>query len=166
MALFCFQEPLPQIPVRHRLIAVVEPSVLPPLLVPTPPHAVDEVGGVGVDSHRMPLVYHLQGDTSSCYLHPQVGGILLATADLLALALPKDNDSVASGTTGSSGCPVGVGVDFRFRQGRRHSCSSPPRSLLYTLTRLGPQQTNDQVQPLDLAPCVLLVESSFRSVVL
>jgi hypothetical protein len=35
---------------------------------------------------------------------------------------------------------------------------------LYTLTRLGPKQTNDQVQPLDLAPCVLVVEISFRSV--
>jgi hypothetical protein len=30
---------------------------------------------------------------------------------------------------------------------------------------LGPKQTNDQVQPLDLAPCVLVV-ISFRSVVL
>src|SRR5215212_4982137 len=114
----------------------------------------------------MPLVYPLQGDTSSCYLHPQVGGILLATADLLALALPRDNNSVASGTTGSSGCSVGVGVDFRFRQGRRPSRLSPPRSLLYTLPRLGPQQTDDQVQPLDLASCVLVVEISFRSVVL
>jgi hypothetical protein len=28
---------------------------------------------------------------------------------------------------------------------------------------LGPQQTDDQVQPLDLAPCVLVV-ISFRSV--
>src|SRR5215211_2057762 len=106
----------------------------------------------------MPLVYHLQGDTSSCYLHPQVGGVLLATADLLALALPGDNDSIASGTTGASGCPVGVGVDFRLRQGRRPSRLSPLRSLLYTLTRLGPQQPNDQVQPLDLVLCVLVVE--------
>jgi hypothetical protein len=31
---------------------------------------------------------------------------------------------------------------------------------------LGPQQTDDQVQPLDLAPCVLVVEISFRSDVL
>ena len=37
----CLQEPLPQIPVRHRRFAVVEPSVLSPLLVPTSPHAVD-----------------------------------------------------------------------------------------------------------------------------
>jgi hypothetical protein len=29
---------------------------------------------------------------------------------------------------------------------------------------LGPQQPNDQVQPLDLASCVLVVEISFRSV--
>jgi hypothetical protein len=29
---------------------------------------------------------------------------------------------------------------------------------------LGPQQPDDQVQPLDLAPCVLVVEISFRSV--
>jgi hypothetical protein len=29
---------------------------------------------------------------------------------------------------------------------------------LYTLTRLGPQQPNDQVQPLDPAPCVLVAE--------
>jgi hypothetical protein len=29
---------------------------------------------------------------------------------------------------------------------------------------LGPQQTDDQVQPLDLASCVLVVEISFRSV--
>src|SRR5215208_4179697 len=114
----------------------------------------------------MPLVYPLQGDTSSCYLHPQVGGVLLAAADLLGLALPGDNDSVASGTTGPSGCPVGVGLDFRFRQGRRPSRLSPLRSSLYTLTRLGPEQTNDQVQPLDLASCVLVVEISFRSVAL
>ena len=40
------------------------------------------------------------------------------------------------------------------------------RSLLYTLTRLGPQLTNDQVQPLDLVLCVLVVEISFPSVVL
>jgi hypothetical protein len=31
---------------------------------------------------------------------------------------------------------------------------------------LDPQQPNDQVQPLDLASCVLVVEISFRSVVL
>jgi hypothetical protein len=31
---------------------------------------------------------------------------------------------------------------------------------------LGPQQPNDQVHPLDLASCVLVVEISFRSVVL
>jgi hypothetical protein len=31
---------------------------------------------------------------------------------------------------------------------------------------LGPQQTDDQVQPLDLAPCVLVVEISFRPDVL
>src|SRR5215218_5569554 len=128
MALFCFQEPLPQIPVRHRLIAVVEPSVLPPLLVPTPPHAVDEVGGVGVDGHRMPLVYSLQGDARGGNLHPQVGGVLLTTADLLALALPIDYGTVASGAAGAGGCPVGVGVDFRFRQGRRPSHLSPLRS--------------------------------------
>src|SRR5829696_3428573 len=110
----------------------------------------------------MPLVYHLQGDTSSCYLHPKVGGVLLGAADLLGLLPPRDNDSVASGTPGASGCSVGVGVDFRQR--RRPSRLSPLRSSLYTLTRLGPKQTNDQVQPLDLAPCVLVVEISFRSV--
>src|SRR5215211_6785853 len=114
----------------------------------------------------MPLVYPLQGDTSSCYLHPQVGSVLLTASDLLGLPLPRDNDSVASGTAGAGGCPVGVGVDFRFRQGRRPSHLSPLRSSLYTLTRLGPQQPNDQVQPLDLTPCVLVVEISFRSVVL
>ena len=43
---------------------------------------------------------------------------------------------------------------------------SPLRSSLYTLTRLGSQQPNNQVQPLDLASCVLVVEISFRSVVL
>src|SRR5215210_8511278 len=79
----------------------------------------------------MPLVYPLQGDTSSGYLHPQVGSILLAAADLLGLVLPRDNDSVASRTTGPSGCSVGVGVDFRFRQGRRPSHLSPLRSCLY-----------------------------------
>src|SRR5215217_3379853 len=73
----------------------------------------------------MPPVYPLQGDTSSCYLHPQVGSVLLAAADLLGLALPRDNDSVAARTAGAGGCPVGVGVDFRFRQGRR-----PPAYLL------------------------------------
>src|SRR5829696_2384628 len=43
MALRCSEEPFPQIPVRHRLFAMVEPSVLSPLLVPAPSHAVDEV---------------------------------------------------------------------------------------------------------------------------
>src|SRR5215217_6708215 len=57
-----FQEPLPQVPVRHRLSAVVEPSVLLPLLVPSPSHAVDEVRGVGVDGHDVPLVYRFKGD--------------------------------------------------------------------------------------------------------
>src|SRR5829696_21655 len=76
----------------------------------------------------MPFVYGLQGDTSSCYLHPQVGGVLLAAADLFSLPLPRDNDSVASGTTGAGGCSVGVGVDFRFRQGRRDSHLSSLRS--------------------------------------
>src|SRR5215208_2511427 len=94
VALRRFQKSLPQIPVRYRFFAVVEPSVLPPLLVPAPPHAVDEVGGVGVDGHCMPLVYGLQGDTSSCYLHPQVGGILLAAADLFGLPLPIDYGTV------------------------------------------------------------------------
>src|SRR5215217_2859223 len=31
-------------------------------------------------------------------------------------------------------------------------------SSLYALARLGPQQPDDQVQPLDLAPCMLKVE--------
>src|SRR5215210_4432337 len=43
--------------------------------------------------------------------------------------------------------------------------SSPLMPLsLYTLTRLGPKQTNDQVQPLDLASCVLEVELRPRPV--
>src|SRR5215218_2513806 len=117
----CLQEPLPQVPVRHRLIAVVEPSVLSPLLVPTPPHAVDEVGRVRVDGHCMPLVYPLQGDTCSGYLHPQVGGVLLAAADLLGLPIPGDNDSVASGTAGAGGCPVGVGVGLWLIRAQRPS---------------------------------------------
>src|SRR5215210_7754703 len=70
VALRRFQKSLPQLPVRHRLIAVVEPSVLPPLLVPAPPHAVDEVGGVGVDGRDVPLVYGLQCDTRGGQLHP------------------------------------------------------------------------------------------------
>src|SRR5215210_7610617 len=70
VALRRLQEPLPQLPVRHRLIAVVEPSVLPPLLVPAPPHAVDEVGGVGVDGHKMPLLYCLQSAAGGGQLHP------------------------------------------------------------------------------------------------
>ena len=106
----CLQEPLPQVPVRHRLIAVVEPSVLSPLLVPTPPHAVDEVGGVGVDGHDVPLVYRLKGDARAGYLHPQVGGVLLTTADLLGLPIPIDFGTVASGPAGAGGCSVGVGV--------------------------------------------------------
>ena len=108
--LHCLQESLPQVPVRHRLIAVGEPTVLSPLLVPASPHAVDEVGGVGVDGHDVPLVYHFEGDARGGNLHPQVGGVLLAAADLLGLPLPRDNDSVASGTTGSTGCSVGVGI--------------------------------------------------------
>src|SRR5215211_2625002 len=63
-----FQKPLPQVSVRHRLSEVVEPSVLPPLLVPAPPHAVDEVGGVGVDGHDVPLVYGLQCHAGGGYL--------------------------------------------------------------------------------------------------
>src|SRR5215211_7284381 len=38
---------------------------------------------------------------------------------------------------------------------------SPLRSSLYTLARLGLQQTNDKVQLLDLASWVLVVEISF-----
>src|SRR5215211_8466850 len=79
----------------------------------------------------MALVYHLQGDTSSCYLHPQIGGVLLTTADLLSLPLPTDYGTVASGTAGAGGCAVGVGVDFRFRQGRRPSHLSPLGSSLH-----------------------------------
>src|SRR5215216_2148422 len=115
----------------------------------------------------MPLVYSLQGDARGGNLHPQVGGVLLTTADLLALALPIDYGTVASGAAGAGGCPVGVGVDFQI-QARTPTLpliSSPLiLSSLYTLTRLVPQQTDDQVQPLDLAPCVLVVEISFRSV--
>src|SRR5215210_975498 len=79
----------------------------------------------------MPFVYPLQGDTSSGYLHPQVGGILLTAADLLGLPLPIDYGTVASGAAGAGGCSVGVSVDFRFRQGRRRSHLSPLRSSLH-----------------------------------
>src|SRR5215203_5307778 len=82
------QEPLPQVPVRHGLSAVVEPSILPPRLVPAPPHAIDEVGRVGVDGHDVPL----------------------AAADLLGLASPGQDYPVASGAAGATRCPVGVGV--------------------------------------------------------
>src|SRR5215203_7456384 len=68
----------------------------------------------------MSFVYGLQGDTSSYYLHPQVGGVQLAAADLFRLPLPRDNDSVASGTAGAGGCPVGVGVGLNPRQGTDH----------------------------------------------
>src|SRR5215218_4275766 len=67
----------------------------------------------------MPLVYRLQCDASGGQFHPQIGGVLLTTADLLGLPLPIDYGSVASGPAGAGGCSVGVGVDFRFRQGRR-----------------------------------------------
>src|SRR5829696_716227 len=70
VALRRLQESLPQIPVRYRFFAVVEPSVLSPLLVPAPPHAVDEVGSVGVAGHCMPLVYGLQCHAGGGYLHP------------------------------------------------------------------------------------------------
>ena len=134
----CLQEPLPQVPVRHRLIAVVEPSVLSPLLVPTPPHAVDEVGGVGVDGHDVSLVYRLKGDARAGYLHPQVGGVLLTTADLLGLPIPIDFGTVASGPAGAGGCSVGVGVGLKPRQGYRPSRVSLFHSSLYLLAGLGP----------------------------
>src|SRR5215203_5749350 len=71
-----FQEPLLQVPVRHRLFAVVKPSVLPPLLVPAPPHAVDEVRRVGVNTHDVPFVYRFKSDARGGHLHPKVSGVL------------------------------------------------------------------------------------------
>src|SRR5918998_2012952 len=107
------QESRPQVPVRHGNFAVVEPPVLPPRLVPSPPHAVDEVGRVGVDRNDVPLFYSLQGDARGGHLHPQVGGVLLAAPDLLGLASPGDDHPVASGATGAARCTVGVGVSLR-----------------------------------------------------
>ncbi len=139
MALRRLQEPLLQIPVRHRLIAVVEPSVLSPLLVPTSPHAVDEVGGVGENGHDVPFVYRLQGDAGGGQLHPKVRGVLLAAADLFGLPLPIDYGTVASGTAGAGGRSVGVDVGLQFRQRRQPLRPSPVHSSLYTLARFGPQ---------------------------
>jgi hypothetical protein len=97
-----FQEPLPQIPVRHGPLAVVEPAVFSPLLVPAPSHAVDEVGGIGIDGHRMALPYVLQSGAGGGYLHPQVGGVVLSPADLHGPPLPKQDDCpVASGAAGA-----------------------------------------------------------------
>ena len=59
VALCRFQELFPQISIRYRLLDVVEPSVLSPLFVPAPLHAVDEVGRVGVDGYFMSLINHL-----------------------------------------------------------------------------------------------------------
>src|SRR5215210_438593 len=112
----------------------------------------------------MPFVYPLQGDTSSGYLHPQVGGILLTTADLLSLPLPIDYNTVASGAAGAGGCSVGVGVGLNPRQGYRPSRISHFHSSLYLLAELGPQQPNDQVQRLELVPCVRVLEIRALSV--
>src|SRR5215208_6655165 len=79
----------------------------------------------------MPLVYRLQCDASGGQFHPQIGGVLLAAADLLSLPLPTDYGTVASGAAGAGGCAVGVGVDFRFRQGRQPSRLSPLGSSLH-----------------------------------
>src|SRR5919112_2921561 len=126
MALRRPEEPLPQIPVRHRLFAMVEPTVLSPLLVPAPSHAVDEVGGVGVDGHRKSLVHGLQRDACGGYLHPQVSGVLLAAADLLDPPVPvDDNGPVAPGTAGAGGRSVGVDLDFLLGQGRWPSAYLP-----------------------------------------
>src|SRR5215203_4464418 len=121
-----FEEPLPQVPVRHGPPAVVEPAVFPPLLVPAPSHAVDEVRGVGVDGHRMAIPYGLQSDAGCGYLHPQVGGVALSAADLHRLALQKrDYGPVASGTAGACRCPVGVDVDLTLGRGCRFSARLP-----------------------------------------
>src|SRR5215213_10280451 len=120
-----FQEPLPQVPVRHRLSEVVEPSVLPPLLVPTAPHAVDEVGAVRVDAHDVPFVYRFKSDTRGGQFHPKVGGVQLAATYLLGFALPRHDGPVAAWAAGANGCPVGIGVSLlssRLRQGRQRSC--------------------------------------------
>src|SRR5919112_1203196 len=69
----------------------------------------------------MPFFYGLQGDTCSCYLHPEVGGVLLAAADLLGLPIPRDNDSVASGPARAGGCPVSVGVGLWLIRAQRPS---------------------------------------------
>src|SRR4028119_2166498 len=46
-------------------------------------------------------------------LQPEVGGVPLAAAYLLGLALPRQDGPVAPGTTRAGGCPVGVGVSPR-----------------------------------------------------
>src|SRR5215217_6178682 len=125
VALGPFQEPLPQVPVRHRLFAVVEPSVLPPILVPAPPHAVDEVRGVGVDAHDVPFVYRFKGDARGGQFHPKVGGVLLAATYLLGIALPRQHGPVSAWAAGATGCAVGIGVSLLgswLRQGRWRSC--------------------------------------------
>src|SRR5215207_5575954 len=116
MALRRLEEPLPQVPVRHRPFTVIEPTVLPPLLVPASSHTVDEVGGVGVDGHSMILIYGLERHARSSYHHPQVGSVLFAAAYLLRLSIPEDYGPVAPGTAGS--CGRSVGVDVGFRPGR------------------------------------------------
>src|SRR5215204_402928 len=99
------KEPLPQVPVRHRLSEVVEPSVLPPLLVPSPPHAVDEVGAVRVDAHDVPFVYRFKSDARGGQFHPKVGGVQLAATYLLGFALPRHDGPVAAWAAGANGCP-------------------------------------------------------------
>src|SRR5215211_693392 len=106
----------------------------------------------------MPLVYRLQCDASGGQFHPQIGGVLLTTADLRGLALPIDYGTVASGAAGAGGCSVGVDVGLQFRQRRQLLRPSLVHSSLYLLAELGPQQPNDQVKRLDLVPCVLVVE--------
>src|SRR5215213_4404188 len=100
-----FQEPLLQVPVRHRLSEVVESSVLQPRLVPASPHAVEEVRRVGVDAHDVPFVYRFKGDARGGQFHPKVGGVLLAATYLLGLALPRQHGPVAAWAAGANGCP-------------------------------------------------------------
>src|SRR5215203_5643725 len=123
------------------LNAVVEPSFLSPLLVPASSHAVDEVGGVGVDGHRITLVYSLQRDAGGGYLHPQVGGVLLSAADLLGPPVPVvDNGPVASGTSGARGRSVGVDVGLLLGQGcQTPPLVAPPLNLLIALHSPGSQ---------------------------
>src|SRR5205085_11171850 len=91
-------EALPEVAVRHWLLARAEPAVLFPALPPAVAEAVHDVGGIGVERDRERAGNRREPFDGGAQLHALIGGVGLEAREGALVAAVEDERGPAPGT--------------------------------------------------------------------